>query len=232
MLPPIFERGGADYFQRFRAAMIGHVKEEKIERYFMAQSLWDDTMAWRVGQAHPEDSDQIFVVIVGEFHVEHGLGLPARLARHGRKNVTTLVQTKIRDWSSKNLETRGCASPSVRATRRLHLGLSGQLEQNAAQHQSRHRKIDHQPRDIHKGCDERAEAVAGSSPSLRSAKWQHSPRKRPPHTPRQSTTWPPLRRATCVIGESILHLSAYHHAQKSKHAKHNPRTSPEAIHET
>ncbi|MNL08745.1 hypothetical protein D3C87_1294800 [compost metagenome] len=53
---------------------------EAGERYFAAQSIWDDTMAWRAAEfmkAHPE---QILVIVVGEFHVQYGGGLPDRLA--------------------------------------------------------------------------------------------------------------------------------------------------------
>lgn len=79
LLPPGLQVGNSKYLKRFKEA-IGHVSDpQKIENYFMAQSIWDDTMAWRAGEfikAHP---DQVLVVIVGEFHVQYGGGLPDRM---------------------------------------------------------------------------------------------------------------------------------------------------------
>jgi uncharacterized iron-regulated protein len=91
-LPPIWERGADVYFERFLEAMGGHGTPAQMERYFMAQSLWDDTMAWRA-KSYGTSFDT-FVIIVGEFHAEFGHGLPARLRRHGvdAERVKTLLQ--------------------------------------------------------------------------------------------------------------------------------------------
>ncbi len=89
LLPPRFERGNARYFERFKEA-IGHLPDPtKAENYFMAQSIWDDTMAWRAAdflRLHPE---QILFVVVGEFHVQYGGGLPDRLRARGVKDVVS-----------------------------------------------------------------------------------------------------------------------------------------------
>ncbi|MEZ0390831.1 MAG: ChaN family lipoprotein, partial [Pseudobdellovibrionaceae bacterium] len=71
LLPPQFTLGNAAYFERFRQVMAGEhaPSPEALNRYFAAQSAWDDTMAWKASeflQAHPE---QVLVIIVGEFHV-------------------------------------------------------------------------------------------------------------------------------------------------------------------
>lgn len=90
LLPPGFEPGNAKYFERFKQA-IGHLPNpDAAWRYFLAQSVWDDTMAWRIAdfqKAHPE---QILVVIVGEFHVQYGGGLPDRLQKRGVQNLRTV----------------------------------------------------------------------------------------------------------------------------------------------
>jgi uncharacterized iron-regulated protein len=104
LLPPLWERGGAEYFERFSETMRGHVSDQKIEAYFMAQSLWDDTMAWKISEAHPAGVPGVFVVIVGEFHVEFGQGLPARLTRHGVGQVKTMVQVEVETWSEDALQ--------------------------------------------------------------------------------------------------------------------------------
>lgn len=80
LLPPDFTIGNANYFERFKKS-IGHLPDPtKAAFYFAAQSAWDDTMAWKAVEfinAHP---DQVLVIIVGEFHVQYGGGLPDRLA--------------------------------------------------------------------------------------------------------------------------------------------------------
>ncbi len=92
-LPLIWERGGPEYFERFHDAMNGHVPEDKIAKYFWAQSLWDDTMAWRATRRHTP-LDQI-TIIVGEFHAEFNHGLPARLKRYGAPDVRSMIQVAI-----------------------------------------------------------------------------------------------------------------------------------------
>lgn len=98
LVPPLWERGGPQYFERFEATMKGHVPAQAIERYFWAQSLWDDTMAWRAIEGH--HPDQVLTLVVGQFHAEFGHGLPARLRRQGARNVTTVVQVALEEWTA------------------------------------------------------------------------------------------------------------------------------------
>ncbi|MEN0057459.1 MAG: ChaN family lipoprotein [Bdellovibrio sp.] len=79
LLPPQFALGRDSYKERFLKMMPHLPSPEAGERYFAAQSVWDDTMAWRAVeflQAHPE---QVLVIVVGDFHVQYGGGLPDRL---------------------------------------------------------------------------------------------------------------------------------------------------------
>lgn len=102
-VPPLWERGGPLYFERFASTMSGHVSQDKIERYFWAQSLWDDTMAWQavehMAPTQPQTPARIMTIIVGAFHVEFGHGLPARLQAHGAKSILTMVQAEVEDWN-------------------------------------------------------------------------------------------------------------------------------------
>ena len=92
-LPPIWERGGIQYYERFESAMKGHAPKDKLDHYFWAQSLWDDTMAWRATRHHgPLDT---LTIIVGEFHAEFNHGLPARLRRYGAQDVRSMIQVAI-----------------------------------------------------------------------------------------------------------------------------------------
>jgi uncharacterized iron-regulated protein len=100
LLPPIWERGGDEYFERFQETMREHVPPEKIENYFWAHSLWDDTMAWK---AMARLDGSVLAIIVGEFHAEFGHGLPSRLRRHGASHVTTVIQVPIDDFSENEL---------------------------------------------------------------------------------------------------------------------------------
>jgi uncharacterized iron-regulated protein len=92
LLPPIWEQGSASYRERFTAAMQGHASPEQLENFFWAQSLWDDTMAWRIKQTF---SQGLYHVIVGSFHVDYGHGLAARLLRQDVKNVITWRQVGL-----------------------------------------------------------------------------------------------------------------------------------------
>lgn len=103
LLPPIWERGSDLYFSRFEDIMKGHATPAQIENYFLAQSLWDDTMAWRIWK-HRMNYLDFMLVVVGEFHVEYNLGLPARLNKYGVQNVKTLVHVEIDQWNDENLE--------------------------------------------------------------------------------------------------------------------------------
>lgn len=89
LLPPQFQLGNQSYFERFKLA-IGHGTPEQMENYFAAQSIWDDTMAFRAVQTPA--SDAVTVIIVGEFHVQYGGGLPDRLRQRTNRPVVTLSQ--------------------------------------------------------------------------------------------------------------------------------------------
>lgn len=80
LLPPDFTVGNEKYFERFKRS-IGHLPDPtKAANYFAAQSAWDDTMAWKASEFIHSHPDQVLVIIVGEFHVQYGGGLPDRLA--------------------------------------------------------------------------------------------------------------------------------------------------------
>jgi uncharacterized iron-regulated protein len=92
LLPPNYARGEPTYFERFRDVMKGHASEEQIENYFMAQSLWDDTMSWRAAEFIKENPDHLLMIIVGDFHVAYRDGLISRLKSRGVENVLSISQ--------------------------------------------------------------------------------------------------------------------------------------------
>jgi uncharacterized iron-regulated protein len=92
LLPPNFQLGRASYKERFIEKMSSHVEgEETMNRYFETQSVWDDTMAWKVCEAKGT-SDNTLVLVVGQFHVEYGDGLIDRIrARCGKSHPVVSV---------------------------------------------------------------------------------------------------------------------------------------------
>lgn len=96
LLPPNFTLGSQKYFDRFKEIMGEHVTPEQLERYFAAQSVWDETMAWSAEQYVVQNPNRILVIIVGDFHNAYYLGLPARLKARG-VHVLTISQSDLTD---------------------------------------------------------------------------------------------------------------------------------------
>jgi len=95
LMPPDFTMGNEAYKRRFFDVMGGHVPPEKFINYFAAQSTWDETMAWQALNFVKANPDYTYVIIVGEFHVAYGGGLPDRLrARLNESNICTTIQVK------------------------------------------------------------------------------------------------------------------------------------------
>jgi uncharacterized iron-regulated protein len=105
LLPPQFALGRDSYKKRFLEQMPHLPNPEAGERYFAAQSIWDDTMAWRATdyiQAHP---DQVLVIVVGEFHTRFGGGLPDRIQiRSPGTPVVTFSQINTMDLSDSEIQ--------------------------------------------------------------------------------------------------------------------------------
>lgn len=92
LLPQGFALGNDAYRARFEEIMGGHVPADALERYFAAQSLWDDTMA-SVAMGHlASHPDHVVAIIVGDFHAAYGGGLPHRLRARGASAVTVVSQ--------------------------------------------------------------------------------------------------------------------------------------------
>jgi uncharacterized iron-regulated protein len=92
LMPPHFTLGNANYRDRFVAVMGGvHVvPPAAMDRFFAAQSTWDDTMAWQAARFLAHRRDQVLAIVVGEFHVRYGGGLPDRLRARTRGEVWTI----------------------------------------------------------------------------------------------------------------------------------------------
>ncbi|MEK6624833.1 MAG: ChaN family lipoprotein, partial [Bdellovibrionota bacterium] len=108
LIPPDFQLGNQQYFERFKAVMTGGGHElppHVIARYFEAQSVWDETMAYVATNYLQNNPDSILVIIVGDFHAQYGGGLPDRLRARGAENIVTISQINLKDLSpSERLE--------------------------------------------------------------------------------------------------------------------------------
>ena len=91
-MPPQFELGSALYRERFDLIMGGHVPAAALDRYFAAQSVWDESMAWRASEFLKAYPTHCLVIIVGDFHASWGGGLPNSLKARGVQSVTTISQ--------------------------------------------------------------------------------------------------------------------------------------------
>ncbi len=98
LLPPQFHLGRDSYKERFVGMMPHLPNPEAADRYFAAQSIWDDTMAWRATEFLQQHPEQTLVIVVGEFHVQYGGGLPDRVkARASQVPVLTFSQFNTND---------------------------------------------------------------------------------------------------------------------------------------
>lgn len=118
LLPPQFELGNKAYYERFSNFMGGHVPKESMDRYFTAQSLWDDTMAYVASEYMKQNPDHVLVIIVGDFHAAFGGGLPDRLEARGMKDVLVFTQVNLRGRDEKS--QRAMIEPHVHYGPRGH----------------------------------------------------------------------------------------------------------------
>lgn len=80
-------------FALYQASHQGTGNSASFERFFLAQVVWDETMAERIAQQLKQRPKQLVVVLVGQGHVEYGDGIPARVAR--RLSAQPLKQLSV-----------------------------------------------------------------------------------------------------------------------------------------
>lgn len=100
LLPPNFSLGRESYKKRFLKVMPHNLSPEVADRYFQAQSLWDDTMAWVASEFIKKNQDHVLVIIVGEFHLQYGGGLIDRLKARGIQSILGISQLDSNDYES------------------------------------------------------------------------------------------------------------------------------------
>lgn len=80
-----------DVFSQHQAE--DHGNSNGFERFFLAQVLWDETMAEAISQSIVTNPDYQVVVLAGQGHIVYGHGIPIRVAR--RLNHRPLVQRSV-----------------------------------------------------------------------------------------------------------------------------------------
>jgi uncharacterized iron-regulated protein len=71
----------------------GKGNSTNFERFFLAQVLWDETMADRIAQLLKQSPKRLVVVLAGQGHVNYGDGIPDRVAR--RLSSPSLKQVSV-----------------------------------------------------------------------------------------------------------------------------------------
>jgi uncharacterized iron-regulated protein len=106
LLPPNWSLGNRDYLERFREIIGGghSVPEESIARYFEAQSIWDETMAWRAVSYMEKFPQQILVILVGDFHAAYGGGLPDKIRNRGWTKTLVISQVAISEMEESEIQ--------------------------------------------------------------------------------------------------------------------------------
>ncbi len=71
----------------------GHGNSANFEKFFLAQVLWDETMAASVTKFLKANPNYLVVVLAGQGHIIYGYGIPSRVAR--RLQNKRLVQRSV-----------------------------------------------------------------------------------------------------------------------------------------
>ncbi|AFZ32310.1 protein of unknown function DUF399 [Gloeocapsa sp. PCC 7428] len=91
-IPPVTEirTDNAEYRQMILDAFeqhqqAGHGSSSNFENFFLAQVLWDETMAEKITLFHQSQPNYQIVVLAGQGHIIYGHGIPSRVARRVHK---------------------------------------------------------------------------------------------------------------------------------------------------
>lgn len=103
LMPPNFQLGRQEYRDRIIEYTGGHFPPDQFENFFAAQSSWDDTMAYQTIQYMQNRPDELFVIIVGDFHNIYGGGLPDRLKARGANLLVTISQESAGNMSDSDM---------------------------------------------------------------------------------------------------------------------------------
>jgi len=101
LIPKGFVIGGQHYFDRFRAAMGGHVPDHNLKQYFLAQSFSDDVMAWKIEEF---SNFPLRFLIVGGFHSDYKDGVSERIRIRSSSQTVTVKFLEKSLFSKKEIK--------------------------------------------------------------------------------------------------------------------------------
>lgn len=93
-IPPFSEirTDNSEYRQLIRevydAIHQNHGSSDNFENFFLAQVLWDETMAEAIANFHQANPDYQIIVLAGKGHVVYGYGIPSRVLRRVTESNT------------------------------------------------------------------------------------------------------------------------------------------------
>lgn len=104
-IPPASEirTDNAEYRQMLLAIYQQHASgglgsSAGFDRFFLAQNLWDETMAETIAQFITDSPDYQVVVLAGKGHIVYDYGIPSRVAR--RLSMRKLIQRSVLFFSA------------------------------------------------------------------------------------------------------------------------------------
>ncbi|MEA5569998.1 ChaN family lipoprotein [Calothrix sp. UHCC 0171] len=75
----------------------GHGNSKNQERFFLAQVLWDETMAESIANFVQKNPDYQVIVLAGQGHIVYDYGIPSRVQRRlqGKTNMRNFTQLSV-----------------------------------------------------------------------------------------------------------------------------------------
>ena len=97
LMPPNFTVGSQLAFQFFKETIdeFHPLPPDFYAQFFVAQSLWDDTMAYNAIRHSDQGENHTFVVIIGTLHTYYKLGLPDRILKRSDNKLNPIVIAQV-----------------------------------------------------------------------------------------------------------------------------------------
>jgi uncharacterized iron-regulated protein len=80
-------------FEQHQSA--GHGSSADFDRFFLAQVLWDETMAETIAEFVKINPDALVVVLAGQGHIIYGYGIPSRVERRLQPLAGTTLKQRL-----------------------------------------------------------------------------------------------------------------------------------------
>jgi uncharacterized iron-regulated protein len=92
----------------------GEMSPETLERFYLAQLLWDEAMGARLAEALAERPGLRAVVIAGRMHVQRGLGIPRTASRRGVARFRIVLPLTAEEIEAERAAPTGLCDVAIR----------------------------------------------------------------------------------------------------------------------